>query len=200
MAAGARRSGEGRSAGASAAMRAWKRPSATSAKATPARATPAGCDGGEGGAGPGGRALDGLPRPPRTDWKPTCASANGKAAGRTTVWTRLAGYALDENQRTPAANLFGVGVVVSAERGGGSRVGRPRSGERDQLRQERNRRTEEAQTNRGAWRKQQEQAHARELDVNDLRHRRDACATGCARTTNWNWPPCYAGRRIRRFA
>ncbi len=47
-------------------------------------------------------------------------------------------------------------------------------GERDRVRQEKNRRTEEAQSNRGGWRERQEQVHARELAVNDLRHRRDA--------------------------
>ncbi len=46
--------------------------------------------------------------------------------------------------------------------------------ERDRLRGEKNRIAEEAQANRGGWRERQEQAHARELEVNDLRHRRDA--------------------------
>jgi chromosome segregation protein len=49
-----------------------------------------------------------------------------------------------------------------------------RAGERDRVHQEKNRRGEEAQTNRGGWRERQEQAHARELVVNDLRHSRDA--------------------------
>jgi chromosome segregation protein len=49
-----------------------------------------------------------------------------------------------------------------------------RAGERDRVRQEKNRRSEEAQTNRGGWRERQEQAHARELAVNDLLHSRDA--------------------------
>ncbi len=48
------------------------------------------------------------------------------------------------------------------------------AGAREQVRQEKNRRTDEAQSNRGGWRERQEQAHARELAVNDLRHRRDA--------------------------
>ena len=46
--------------------------------------------------------------------------------------------------------------------------------ERDRLRGEKNRIAEEAQANRGGWRERQEQAHARELEVNELRHRRDA--------------------------
>ena len=46
--------------------------------------------------------------------------------------------------------------------------------ERDRLRGEKNRIAEEAQANRSGWRERQEQAHARELEVNDLRHRRDA--------------------------
>jgi chromosome segregation protein len=48
------------------------------------------------------------------------------------------------------------------------------AGERDRVRQEKNRRTEESQVNRGGWRERQEQVHARELAVNDLRHRREA--------------------------
>jgi chromosome segregation protein len=50
--------------------------------------------------------------------------------------------------------------------------------ERARLNQERQQRNEQAQTSRNTWRIQQEQAHARELSVNDLRHRRD---TLCAR-------------------
>jgi chromosome segregation protein len=46
--------------------------------------------------------------------------------------------------------------------------------ERDLRRQERQVWVERAQTARNAWQSQQEQAHARELVVNDLRHRRDA--------------------------
>src|SRR5207244_1519675 len=45
--------------------------------------------------------------------------------------------------------------------------------ERDQQRQERQLLTERAQALRSAWQEQQDQAHARELEVNDLRHRRD---------------------------
>ncbi len=48
------------------------------------------------------------------------------------------------------------------------------AGERDRLRGEKNRIAEEAQANRGGWRKRQEQVHARELEVSELRHRRDA--------------------------
>jgi chromosome segregation protein len=44
---------------------------------------------------------------------------------------------------------------------------------RQQHRQERMRLATEAQQVRNAWRTQQEQAHSRELEVNDLRHRRD---------------------------
>ncbi len=46
--------------------------------------------------------------------------------------------------------------------------------ERDRQRGEKNRIAEEAQANRGGWRERQEQAHARELEVNELRHRREA--------------------------
>jgi chromosome segregation protein len=47
------------------------------------------------------------------------------------------------------------------------------SAERDRLKQERHRLAEEAHANRETWRTEQEQAHARELEVNDLHHRRD---------------------------
>jgi chromosome segregation protein len=46
--------------------------------------------------------------------------------------------------------------------------------QREGLRRERQQLTEEATTSRSAWQSRQEQAHARELVVNDLRHRRDA--------------------------
>jgi chromosome segregation protein len=45
--------------------------------------------------------------------------------------------------------------------------------ERDRHREARQRLLEQSQTARTAWRERQEQAHARELQVNDLRHRRD---------------------------
>jgi chromosome segregation protein len=45
--------------------------------------------------------------------------------------------------------------------------------EREQQRQQRQLLAEQSQGARNAWREQQEQAHARELQVNDLRHRRD---------------------------
>jgi len=47
------------------------------------------------------------------------------------------------------------------------------SAERDGRRAERQRLLEQSQAARSAWRAQQEQAHERELMVNDLRHRRD---------------------------
>jgi chromosome segregation protein len=50
--------------------------------------------------------------------------------------------------------------------------------ERARLNQERQERNEQAQASRNAWRIQQEQAHARELSVNDLNHHRDSL---CAR-------------------
>jgi chromosome segregation protein len=51
-------------------------------------------------------------------------------------------------------------------------------GEREQLRQARQQRAEQAQASRNTWREQQEQAHARELKVNDVRHQLE---TLCAR-------------------
>ncbi|HZV07980.1 MAG TPA: AAA family ATPase [Gemmataceae bacterium] len=50
--------------------------------------------------------------------------------------------------------------------------------ERTKLQQERQQRNDHAQASRNTWRTQQEQAHERELSVNDLRHRRDSI---CAR-------------------
>jgi chromosome segregation protein len=48
-----------------------------------------------------------------------------------------------------------------------------RAAERNQLRHDRQQRVEQSQSNRNAWRVRQEEAHARELAVNDLRHRSD---------------------------
>jgi chromosome segregation protein len=48
--------------------------------------------------------------------------------------------------------------------------------ERDQQRQERQRLAERAQAARNEWQAQQEQAHARELVVNDMKHNRDSLA------------------------
>jgi chromosome segregation protein len=47
------------------------------------------------------------------------------------------------------------------------------SGERNQARRERQRRMEETQVSRSTWQSLREQAHARELEVNDLRHHLD---------------------------
>jgi chromosome segregation protein len=46
--------------------------------------------------------------------------------------------------------------------------------ERSRLNQDRQQRNEQAQASRNTWHGQQEQAHARELIVNDLHHRRDS--------------------------
>ncbi len=46
-----------------------------------------------------------------------------------------------------------------------------RGRERNQLRQDRQQRLEQSQTIRAAWRARQEEVHARELEVNDVRHR-----------------------------
>jgi chromosome segregation protein len=48
--------------------------------------------------------------------------------------------------------------------------------ERDQQRQQRQSLTNRTQALRETWQEQQDQAHARELEVNDLRHRRDTLA------------------------
>jgi chromosome segregation protein len=50
--------------------------------------------------------------------------------------------------------------------------------DRQRLKSDRQRLAEESQAHRSGWMARQEQAHARELEVNDLRHRRDAL---CAR-------------------
>jgi chromosome segregation protein len=52
------------------------------------------------------------------------------------------------------------------------------AGKRAVVRRERQRRIEETQASRTAWQTRQEQAHARELEVNDVRHRLD---TVCGR-------------------
>jgi chromosome segregation protein len=47
-------------------------------------------------------------------------------------------------------------------------------GQRDQERQQRQAKAEQAQLARSQWRERQEQAHARELESNEIRHRRDS--------------------------
>ena len=57
---------------------------------------------------------------------------------------------------------------------------------------------EQAQAAAIAWQQQQEQAHARELEVNDLRHRRDTLWTACARIISSISPSLYRGSRSRQ--
>jgi chromosome segregation protein len=80
---------------------------------------------------------------------------------------------LEESQRTLLRASSALAVWYVRKEAAGRRLVELES-ERVRLRQERQRRAEEAQTFRGAWREQQEQAHAHELEVNDLRHRRDS--------------------------
>jgi chromosome segregation protein len=80
---------------------------------------------------------------------------------------------LEESQRTLLRASSALAVWYVRKEAAGRRLVELEA-ERGRLRQERQRRAEEAQSFRGAWREQQEQAHARELEVNDLRHHRDA--------------------------
>jgi chromosome segregation protein len=68
----------------------------------------------------------------------------------------------EQHPRKEQADRARAAVVVECER----------------LRTEKQQRAEQAHVIRSSWRVQQEQAHARELEVNDLRHHRDAI---CAR-------------------
>src|SRR5262249_61121517 len=63
--------------------------------------------------------------------------------------------------------------------------------ERQRLRQERMHRAAQAQAIRNEWRTQQEQAHGRELGVNDLRHRRDALAGRLGEDYEMDFPAAY---------
>ncbi len=136
-----------------------------------ASAAPAGGDGGEGGAGAAGRAPDGPPRQARpTGGGP--AAARGRAlqmAGR----LEGARARRDENERSLLETSASLATWYMHKEEAERRLAE-RAGERDRLRGEKGRRADEAQANRGGWRERQEQAHARELEVNDLRHRRDA--------------------------
>jgi chromosome segregation protein len=80
---------------------------------------------------------------------------------------------LDESRRTmleASATLALCYVQKEAAERRSAQLGH----DRDQRRQERQQLVERIQAVRNAWRAQQEQAHARELEVNDLRHRREA--------------------------
>ena len=173
MAAGVRRSGQGRARTSSHCNPGWKRPSATSAKATvcgcrrqhdatAAKVALAQVD----------ERLSGIPGSPRTIRDRTCASERERLQAEQQL--EDCRQREDENQQTLLQTSSALACVVFTKRGGGRRRWPTQTGERDRVRQEKNRRTEEAQTNRGGWRERQEQIHVRELAVNDLRHRRDA--------------------------
>ncbi|HTU22578.1 MAG TPA: chromosome segregation protein SMC [Gemmataceae bacterium] len=69
--------------------------------------------------------------------------------------------------------------------------------ERARLNQERQQLTEQAQASRATWRSQQEQAHARELTVSDLRHRRDALCTRLSEDYQIDLAALYEKSEIR---
>ncbi len=72
--------------------------------------------------------------------------------------------------------------------------------DRARLHQERQQRNEQAQASRNTWRAQQEQAHARELTVNDLRHRRDSLCTRLHEEYEIDLAVLYAKQRHRQYA
>ena len=172
VAAGARRGGAGGGAGAGVAGPAGEGGARDPRRRRDAAAAPAGGDGGEGGAGAGGRAADGACAPARAArGGPATARARARCR-RTSSWkapgrggTRTSGRCCRPRRR------WRRGTCTKKRRKG---VLTEQAGERDRVRGEKNRRADEAQATRGGWREQQEQAHARELEVNDLRHRRDA--------------------------
>jgi chromosome segregation protein len=79
---------------------------------------------------------------------------------------------LDESQRTMLQTSAGLAHSYLAKEAAERQLG-AMGGERDRTRQQRQVLVERTQVVRNTWRTQQEQAHARELEVNDLRHRRD---------------------------
>jgi chromosome segregation protein len=79
---------------------------------------------------------------------------------------------LDESQRTMLQTSAGLAYSYLAKEAAEGQLGEM-GGERDQTRRQRQVLVERMQVVRNTWRTQQEQAHTRELEVNDLRHRRD---------------------------
>ena len=79
----------------------------------------------------------------------------------------------DENQRTLLQTSAALASLYMCKQKAEQRLA-VYDDERMQARQDKARLTEEAHTNRGDWRERQEQAHALELEVNELRHRRDS--------------------------
>jgi chromosome segregation protein len=69
--------------------------------------------------------------------------------------------------------------------------------ERTRLQQERQQRNEQAQASRNTWRAQQEQAHARELSVNDLRHHRDSLCARLYEDYQMDLAALYEDKRAR---
>ncbi len=82
-----------------------------------------------------------------------------------------------ENQRTLLEASSSLAVCY-VRKEAAERLLADRTRERARLNQERQQRNEKTQASRNNWRIQQEQAHQRELSVNDLRHHRDSL---CAR-------------------
>jgi chromosome segregation protein len=79
---------------------------------------------------------------------------------------------LDESQRTMLQTSAALAHSFLAKEAAEQRLA-DLGGDRERTRQERQVLMERMQVVRNTWRTQQEQAHARELEVNDLRHRRD---------------------------
>jgi chromosome segregation protein len=84
---------------------------------------------------------------------------------------------LDENERTSLQSSSALATWYLRKEAAEHRLAEW-DAERTGLRQQRQQRADQVQANRALWREEQEQAHARELQVNDLRHRLD---TLCSR-------------------
>jgi chromosome segregation protein len=82
---------------------------------------------------------------------------------------------LEESQRTMLQASGGLAEAYLRKETAEGNIAE-QSSERDRRRQERHVLGERAQAIRAEWRTQQEQAHARELEVNNLRHGRDTLA------------------------
>ena len=176
LAAGARSGRPRRRRGAAPAQPSGRRQARDPrARIAPAR-TAAGSHDGARRPGAGGGTLDRPARAPRADRVRSASAPPGtRADGATADRSRCARQ--QENQRTLLEASSSLAVCYLRKEAAERQLaewGR----ERARLNQERQQRNEQAQASRNTWHVQQEQAHARELTVNDLRHRRDSL---CAR-------------------
>ncbi len=102
-----------------------------------------------------------------------------------------------ENQRTLLETLSSLAICYIRKEAAERQLA-DWTRERARLNQERQKLNEQAQASRNTWRIQQEQAHARELSVNDLRHRRDSLCARLHEDYQLDLAALYEARRTTR--